>query len=134
MIDLDYKRLRRRGTINTEIYSIFVSRSIFQPYHSKMTILCPGTPPDIGYMPDHEKYLARGKRRQATEHLDKHVPEGFPSKLTGSLVWDPDNLAKTYNWNYHLTPEDIDEINKALQQFKGMPLYCSLEFCSHSLV
>ncbi|KAJ5987000.1 hypothetical protein N7451_011365 [Penicillium sp. IBT 35674x] len=83
-----------------------------------------GDAPDIGYMPDFEEYLARGKRRQATENLEKNVPEGFPTKLTGSYVWDPKILANTYNWNYHLTSEDIHEINHALKQFKasGKPM------------
>lgn len=89
-----------------------------------------GTAPDIGYMPDLEKYLARGKCRQATEKLEKNIPEGFPTKLTGSYVWDPKILANTYNWNYHLTPEDIDEINHALHQFKGMSLMFLLRSCS----
>ncbi|KAB8226114.1 hypothetical protein BDV33DRAFT_186908 [Aspergillus novoparasiticus] len=74
--------------------------------------------PEIGYMPDYDSYLARGKRRQETETLDKNVPEGFPSQLNGSLVWDPRSLANTYDWNYHLTAEELDEINNALRHFK----------------
>lgn len=95
-----------------------------------MTVVYSSTPPDIGYMPDHEKYLARSQRRQATENIDKKVPEGFPSQLTGSLVCDPNSLANPYNWNYHLTPEDIDEIKNALRQFKGMSLGILLKLFS----
>lgn len=76
--------------------------------------------PDIEYMPDYDKYLARGKRRQETEKLDKHVPKGFPSHLSSSLVWDPNTMASSYDWNYHLTVDDLDEINNALRHFKCM--------------
>lgn len=80
--------------------------------------------PDIGYMPDYDKYLARSKRRQETEKLDKHLPEGFPSSLSGDLVWDGNTLNNRYSWNYDLTAEDLDEINNALRHFKCMP--CSI--------
>ncbi|OQE16248.1 hypothetical protein PENFLA_c028G03201 [Penicillium flavigenum] len=74
----------------------------------------------IGYMPDYDQYLARGKRRQETEKLDQHLPKGFPPSLSGDLVWDGKDLADAYNWNYYLTSEDVDEINSALQHFKSL--------------
>lgn len=85
-----------------------------------MAVSNPDGHPDIEYMPYYDKYLARGKRRQETEKLDKHLPKGFPSHLCGSLVWDPDTIAISYDWNYHLTVADLDEINNALRHFKCM--------------
>lgn len=79
--------------------------------------------PEIGYMPDRDRYLARRQQRQATENLDKKLLEGFPSQLTGSLVWNPENLTNTYDWNYHLTTADLEEINAALRHFQGMIVF-----------
>ncbi|KAJ5369398.1 hypothetical protein N7509_014010 [Penicillium cosmopolitanum] len=76
--------------------------------------------PEIGYMPDRDRYLARRQQRQATENLDKKLLEGFPSQLTGSLVWNPENLTNTYDWNYHLTTADLEEINAALRHFQAL--------------
>ncbi|KAL1861884.1 hypothetical protein Plec18170_000707 [Paecilomyces lecythidis] len=85
-----------------------------------MAVAHPLVQPDIGYMPDYDKYLARSKRRQETEKLDKHLPEGFPSSLSGDLVWDGNTLSSRYSWNYDLTAEDLDEINNALGHFKSL--------------
>ncbi len=76
--------------------------------------------PDIGYAPDHDKYLARIKKRRETEQLDKSLPLGFPSKLASELVWDGNTLAENYDWNYVLTAADIEEIERALGLFKCM--------------
>ena len=82
----------------------------------------------LGYMPDHDQYLARGKRRQETEKLDQHLPDGFPPNLSGDLVWEGKSLAATYNWNYYLTAEDLDEINHALRHFKCMLSFALVKF------
>ncbi|KZF23907.1 TfdA family taurine catabolism dioxygenase TauD [Xylona heveae TC161] len=83
-----------------------------------MTFSYPNGHADIGYMPNYDKYLARGKRRQENEKLDKQLPKGFPSSLSGDLVWDANSLVNKYDWNYQLTAEDLDEINNALRHFK----------------
>lgn len=74
--------------------------------------------PDIGYTPNLDKYLARVKRRQETETFETKLPEGFPKKLVSDLVWDGKDLAAKYDWNYHLTEADIEEIDEALKNFK----------------
>ncbi|KAH7175047.1 uncharacterized protein B0J16DRAFT_292961 [Fusarium flagelliforme] len=74
----------------------------------------------LGYAPDHAQYLARGRRRQEAEQLEKTVPKGFPQKLTGGLVWDPKTIGDVYDWNYQLTADDLKEINDALQHFKSL--------------
>lgn len=75
--------------------------------------------PDIGYAPDHDKYLERSKRRRETENLTTTLPPGFPQQLRSKLVWDGNDLAESYDWNYHLTRDDLAEIDSALQHFKG---------------
>lgn len=75
--------------------------------------------PDIEYTPDYNKYLARAKFRQENEKLETNLPPGFPPKLDSELVWDGNDLAESYNWNYQLSVEDLNEIKSALQFFKG---------------
>jgi hypothetical protein len=75
--------------------------------------------PDIQYLPDEIKYAARTKRRLATEDLPKTLPEGFPTKLDSDLVWDGKSLAESYDWNYHLSDKDLEEVEAALVHFKG---------------
>lgn len=82
--------------------------------------------PDIGYSPDHAKYLERAKRRQETELLPRTLPPGFPQQLQSRLVWDGNDLSDTYDWNYILTPENLEEIESALRHFKGNRSSCSL--------
>ncbi|KAL2860959.1 TauD/TfdA family dioxygenase [Aspergillus lucknowensis] len=84
----------------------------------------PAGQPDIQYLPDPIKYAARTKRRQQTEQLSQTLPEGFPQKLVSELEWDGKDLVDEYDWNYHLTEQDIQEIEAALQHFKdlGVPL------------
>ena len=74
--------------------------------------------PDIQYGPDYGKYLARSKRRQEIERLDKSLPRGFPQELKSSLVWDGDSIQGEYDWTYELTIDDIVELKKALRHFK----------------
>lgn len=76
--------------------------------------------PDIGYTPNHDKYLARAKHRRETERLATTLPPGFPQELGSKLVWDGNVLAETYDWNYHLTSGNLVEIESALRHFQGM--------------
>ena len=74
--------------------------------------------PDIQYTPNEEKFRARTKRRLETETINKTLPDGFPAQLNSSLVWEGATLGDTFDWNYKLTPDDISEIESALQHFK----------------
>ncbi|KAH7033703.1 uncharacterized protein B0I36DRAFT_373802 [Microdochium trichocladiopsis] len=78
--------------------------------------------PDIAYHPDWDKYQARTARRLKTETLPSELPEGFPKKLTGALVWDGATLAKEYDWTYVLSHEQLDEIDKAVKHFQSLNL------------
>ena len=76
--------------------------------------------PDIGYTPDHDKYLARVPRRLKSENLEKTLPSGFPTELESDLVWDQTDIAERFNWTYELTTTDLDEIEEALDHFKSL--------------
>ncbi|KAJ8117964.1 hypothetical protein OPT61_g960 [Boeremia exigua] len=80
--------------------------------------------PDIGYTPDHAKYLARVQRRLKTDDLDKTLPPGFPQELKSDLVWDNTDIADRFDWTYELTTANLEEIEKALKHFRslGKPL------------
>ncbi len=75
--------------------------------------------PDIGYAPDLAKYHARVKHRKETEKLPTTLPDGFPEQLQSDLVWEGDSIGEDYNWTYSLNAEEIEEIEQALQHFKG---------------
>ncbi|KAF3044728.1 hypothetical protein E8E12_009870 [Didymella heteroderae] len=76
--------------------------------------------PDIGYAPDHDKYLARGQRRLEAGNLGTSLPPGFPSELKSPLVWDNTYIAKRFDWTYELTATDLEEVEEALEHFKSM--------------
>jgi hypothetical protein len=75
--------------------------------------------PDIGYTPDHDKYLTRVQKHLKSGTLDKTLPAGFPSELKSDLVWDNTDIADRFNWTYELTSSDLDEIEEALNHFKS---------------
>lgn len=51
--------------------------------------------------------------------IEKTLLVGFPKKLQSDLVWQGKDLAKDFDWDYHLSKADLAEINNAIQQFKG---------------
>ncbi|KAI8954647.1 TfdA family taurine catabolism dioxygenase TauD [Xylaria longipes] len=82
--------------------------------------LAPPGQPDISYHPDFEKWQARVARRLQGGKLPTSLPEGFPEKLTGDLVWEGQTVADTYNWTYVLSSEHLAEIDRAVAHFKGL--------------
>jgi hypothetical protein len=76
--------------------------------------------PDIGYTPDHDKYLARVQKNLQSSVLTKTLPPGFPAELKSDLVWDNTDIAERYNWTYELTESDLAEIKEALNHFKSL--------------
>ena len=86
-----------------------------------ITTTAPGPPgqPDIEYTPNYEKYQARSAKRLQEGNLPSTVPDGLPQQLTGDLVWEGGSVGKTYDWTYVLSPEQLNEIDQALQHFKG---------------
>ena len=76
--------------------------------------------PDIGYTPDHGKYLARMQKRLKGGNIGKALPPGFPAELKSPLVWDNTDIAERFNWTYELTASDLEEIEQALENFKKL--------------
>lgn len=83
------------------------------------TATAPPGQPDIQYAPDYAKYQARAARRVQSGNLAGSVPEGFPDQLAGDLVWEGDTLAETYDWTYVLGEDQLSEIDRAVEHFKG---------------
>lgn len=75
--------------------------------------------PDISYAPDYEKWQARAARRLKEGNLPKTLPDGYPVKLAGNLVWEGETVAESYDWTYVLSAEQLDEIDRAVDHFKG---------------
>jgi hypothetical protein len=77
--------------------------------------------PDISYHPDHTKYLQRTARRLAENpNLPKTpLPEGFPERVDGPIVWEGKDWKDEDQWVYHLSQAELKEINDALTHFNG---------------
>ena len=49
------------------------------------------------------------------------VPANFPLSLSGELCWDTDTFRNAnYKYIVHLSPGDIESIEKAIASFKSM--------------
>ena len=89
--------------------------------------------PDIEYAPNIGKWQARAQSRLANDRgtLKKDLPPGYPQKLESDLVWEGrggDHQAlkeKHYNWVYELSGDEVDEIERALDHFKGIYMQSS---------
>lgn len=82
--------------------------------------------PDIAYTPNLEIYQQRLKRRQETEELDTTLPDGFPHKLHSHMAWTSTTVSDQYGWVYELSEPDLDEIQQALDIFKGNLIPCHM--------
>lgn len=49
------------------------------------------------------------------------LPNGFPSALDSPLAWTGQQLARQSDYIHHLSENEIEEIEAALNQFKGKP-------------
>ena len=89
-----------------------------EPPHEKITW---GQPPDINYTPDHEKWLKRTAKRLADDPTlsSTPLPEGFPQKLEGPLVWEGKDWKSESQWVYDLSPAELKEIDDAVHHFNG---------------
>jgi hypothetical protein len=59
----------------------------------------------------------------ARDDLDTYsLPDGFPEAISSDMVWTGADLADERRYVYQLTPEDLAEIDVALNIFKGMSL------------
>jgi len=75
-------------------------------------------------------------RRLATEDLPKTIPNDFPKHMTGPLVWEGGTIARTHDWTFVLSNEQLDEIDLAVWHFKcklliGMIVLCTQPKAQH---
>lgn len=83
--------------------------------------------PDIGYLPDPEKYALRTPQRVKNEKLHlTGLPAGFPQKLVSTLAWEGKDLDEEYDSVYVLSDQEAAEIESALAHLKcSTPLFVS---------
>lgn len=79
--------------------------------------------PDISYHPDEAKWRARTARRLAEDPTlpNQPLPEGFPAKVEGPIVWEGKDFTSEDQWVVKLTEEQLQEIDDALKHFKSKP-------------
>ena len=84
----------------------------------------PTRQPDIEWVPEYSKYLARQEKRRATENLQTQVPFGWPERVDGPEVWDGSKF-KTENgglgdatWVVHFKPSHIRDLERALAYYR----------------
>ncbi|KAF2489816.1 taurine catabolism dioxygenase TauD, TfdA family protein [Lophium mytilinum] len=74
---------------------------------------------DIDWVPSFEKYQARASRRVKEGNLPTEVPQGFPLSVEYAMRWTPEELRPS-QYIYNLSDEDVTEIDRALEHFKGL--------------
>ena len=81
--------------------------------------------PDIGYHPNEANYRARTARRFAENpDLAKvSLPDGFPKKVEGPIVWEGNDWTGEEQWVYNLSETELKEISNALTHFKSLCSY-----------
>ncbi|KAJ5525142.1 hypothetical protein N7494_011792 [Penicillium frequentans] len=85
-----------------------------------MTVTLQPQQPDIDNEPIRQKWLDRTARRLRNADLSTELPTGFPKRLISGLVWDGQSLPAIYDWTYHLSSEDLEEIKQAVAYFRGL--------------
>lgn len=80
--------------------------------------------PDIEYHPDEAKYKARTARRLAEDPTLPNIalPEGFPAKVEGPIVWEGKDWTSEDQWVYQLSDAELKEIDDAITYFNGQCL------------
>ncbi|KAK4033687.1 bfedabf7-3ea8-4d81-ab25-88f44eff35b9 [Parachaetomium inaequale] len=78
---------------------------------------------NIGYEVDEAAFRRRAAARLAAGGLATTVPEGWPTRVEGPLVWSGDDFdGEEEDYVYHLTDQDRAEIADALEYFKQQGL------------
>jgi len=72
---------------------------------------------DIGYDVDESAFQRRSEAHLAAGGLPKSVPEGWPARLEGALVWSAHDFQDENEYVYFLTTADKAEIREALEYF-----------------
>ncbi|KAG5642401.1 hypothetical protein DXG03_002833 [Asterophora parasitica] len=78
--------------------------------------------PNIDYHPDEAKYRAREARLLAEnpDRVNASLPDSFPKQVAGPIVWEGKDWTSEDQWVHHLSADELQEINQALNHFKGL--------------
>jgi len=79
----------------------------------------------IGYFFDREDYQSRVAFREGSNNLQKTVPEGWPTALTGRRVWSGLELKNENEFVYILTKAENYEVTQALKQYTSTAVFSS---------
>lgn len=74
----------------------------------------------IGYEVDEIAYRNRVQASLAAGNLPTEVPAGWPTQMSGPLVWDRGDFQDEAEYVYYLTDQDKLEVSNALETFKGL--------------
>ncbi|KAH8698550.1 hypothetical protein BGW36DRAFT_460448 [Talaromyces proteolyticus] len=78
----------------------------------------PQTATHIKFHPDSADYETRRTTRICQGGLKQDVPAGWPTTVSGPLVWEGSNFHSDAEFVYHLSKSDKNEIRCALKQVK----------------
>ncbi|CAO2655440.1 Nn.00g105040.m01.CDS01 [Neocucurbitaria sp. VM-36] len=77
--------------------------------------------PSINFEPDRADYEARSKRILQNWSPSVDLSDGFPREISGPRVWDGKKVGGVAAFALQLNPEEIEEIESALNWFKELP-------------
>jgi hypothetical protein len=85
--------------------------------------------PDIEYHPNEANFLARTRRRFAEnpDLANVPLPDGFPKKVEGPIVWEGKDWANEEQWVHNLSEVELEEVANALTHFKSMFSCCKCD-------
>lgn len=119
--DPNYKPIvPTKNATKTQITS-YLTPSLLEKYGTQKYPLLVNAPAsaDIGWEPDYEKYVRRSEARLASKEFRSSLPEGWPKLLHSSMSWTPASLTDLEDYVYTLSNAEKEEIDKALNHFKG---------------
>jgi hypothetical protein len=76
--------------------------------------------PDIEWHPSYETYQARvAALAKTAQNRPQTLPDGFPEQVSSPRAWTGSDFSNPEKYLVHLSREDVDEIEAALEFFKA---------------
>lgn len=77
--------------------------------------------PDIDWVPSFENYMARVDKLSNDQHSrTTTLPPGFPKKIKAHRAWVGHEFSEEKSYIYVLSEPEVNEIEEALDYFKGL--------------